>query len=74
MAVTAVEQTNRLRIRFEEGVDPDTGRMKTSSVSWGNVKPAAPDQDVWDVAVALSGLSDKAVYDVFLNEGKLLTE
>jgi hypothetical protein len=74
MAVTAVEQTNRLRIRFEEGLDPDTGRMKTSSVSWGNVKPAAPDQDVWDVAVALTDLSDKAVYDVFLNEGKLLTE
>lgn len=74
MAVTAVEQTNRLRIRFEEGLDPESGRMKTSSVSWGNVKPAAPDQDVWDVAVALTDLSDKAVYDVFLNEGKLLTE
>ena len=74
MVVTAVEQVNRLRIRFEEGLDPDTGRMKTSSVSWGNVKPAAPDQDVWDVAVALTDLSDKTVYDVFLNEGKLLTE
>jgi hypothetical protein len=26
------------------------------------------------VAVALTDLSDKSVYDVFLNEGKLLTE
>jgi len=74
MAVTAVEQINRLRIRFEEGIDPDSGKMKTSSQSWGNVKAEAPDQDVWDVATALSGLSDKTVYDVFLNEGKLLTE
>jgi len=74
MAVTAVEQTNRLRIRFEEGLDPESGRMQTSSQSWGNVKAAAPDQDIWDVSVALSGLSDKSVYDVFLNEGRLLTE
>jgi len=74
MAVTAVEQTNRLRIRFEEGLDPESGKLKTSSQSWGNVKAAATDQDVWDVAVVLSGLSDKTVYDVFLNEGKLLTE
>ncbi len=74
MAVTAVEQTNRLRIRFEEGLDPESGKLKTSSQSWGNAKAAATDQDVWDVAVVLSGLSDKTVYDVFLNEGKLLTE
>ena len=74
MAVTAVEQINRLRIRFEEGIDSETGKMRTSSQSWGNVKAEAPDQDVWDVATALSGLSDKTVYDVFLNEGKLLTE
>ena len=31
MAVTAVEQVNQLRIRFEEGLDPETGRMRTSS-------------------------------------------
>ena len=74
MAVTAVEQVNRLRIRFEEGLDPETGRMTTSSQSWGNVKAATPDQDVWDVVLAISALSDKTVFDVLLNEGKLLTE
>jgi len=74
VAVTAVEQVNRLRIRFEEGLGPETGRMRTSSQSWGNVKAAAPDQDVWDVASALFALTDKTMYDVFLNEGKLLTE
>ncbi|MCX6090317.1 MAG: hypothetical protein NTX88_08145 [Candidatus Atribacteria bacterium] len=41
MAVTAVEQVNWLHIRFEEGLDPESGRMQTSSPSWGNVKAAA---------------------------------
>lgn len=69
MVVTAVEQVNRLRIRFEEGLDPESGRMRTSFQSWGNVKAEAPDQDVWDVANTLVILTDKTVYDVLLNEG-----
>jgi hypothetical protein len=39
-----------------------------------NIKAEAPDQNVWDIATTLLGLSDKTLYDKFLNEGKLLTK
>ncbi|MCX6088798.1 MAG: DUF1659 domain-containing protein [Candidatus Atribacteria bacterium] len=74
MAVIATEQVNRLRIRFENGTNPTTGSAIFVTNSWGNVKAAAPDQDVYDTANALVALSSLTPHDVLLNEGKDLSE
>ena len=46
---------SRLRIRYEVGLD-DEGNPRYSTRTYSGVKPAAADQDAYDVAVVISGL------------------
>ncbi|MEN3203587.1 MAG: DUF1659 domain-containing protein [Atribacterota bacterium] len=71
--VVVVEQPNRLRIRVQIGENPDNGRPLTRTVSF-RVKENASYQDIYDVALALSGLLAYPVFDISLTENKVLTE
>lgn len=70
--VVVVEQPNRLRIRVQIGERPD-GRPIIESLSY-RVKERASHQDIYDVALAISGLLNPPVYDIRLTEDKLLTD
>lgn len=72
--VIVVEQPNRLRIRFNQGMDPETGKPIIRSQSWGGIKPQAEQQDVYDVAYELAQLSQHSVFEYLLEEDKSLTE
>lgn len=63
---------SRLRIRFEVGVD-DEGNPRYSTRTYSGVKPAAADQDVYDIAAVLSGLQVYPMVSVTrVNESELV--
>ena len=63
---------SRLRIRYEVGLD-DNGNPRYSTRTYSGVKPTAGDQDVYDVAVVLSGLQVYPVVSVTrVNEAELV--
>jgi len=73
MAVIVTPFDSRLGIRFIHGQDPE-GRDILRSRSWGRIKSEFGDQAVYDVAVALAGLCEKAVHDYRRYDTKELSE
>jgi len=71
--VVVTEQPNRLRMRLQVGENPDNGRPLTRTLSF-RVKENATYQDLYDVALALSGLLAYPVFDITLTENKVFTE
>lgn len=70
--VVVVERPNRLRIRVKIG-ERENGRPIIQSLSY-LVKETANHQDIYDVALAISGLLAYPVEEIVLTEDKLLTE
>lgn len=66
MAVVKHAELSRLMIKVQTGVDA-TGKPVLRNRTFSGVKAAATDQDVYDVAAALSGLQEHAV-DAVLRE------
>lgn len=64
MAVNKVAASSALRLELQHGVDVE-GNPVYRDRSMGNVKSAAPAQDVYDVAVALAGLQEHALNGVY---------
>ena len=63
---------SRLRIRYEVGLD-DEGTHRYSNRTYSGVKPAAADQDDYDVAVVISGLQVYPMVSVTrVNEAELV--
>lgn len=48
---------SKLKLKYEIGTD-DNGNPKYSTRTYSGIKPAAEDQDVYDVAVAFAGLQE----------------
>jgi hypothetical protein len=71
--VIVQELPNRLRIRFDEGIDPETGKSILRSKSYGNIKTGVPPQVVYDFGVALALLCANPVVDYIFEEDKALT-
>jgi hypothetical protein len=63
MALVVTPNSSRLTLTMNIGND-DEGRPIFRSRSYSGVKPAAADQDVYDVALVLEGLQQNAVEEV----------
>jgi len=72
--VVTVPRDSALQFRLVVGTNPDTGAPIIQSKSFSNIKSAALDQDVYDVATALTGLQKYTVDEIRLEKESQLTE
>ncbi|HSV31611.1 MAG TPA: DUF1659 domain-containing protein [Atribacteraceae bacterium] len=68
----SIPYNGRVVLRFVTGTHPTTGNPIISARSWGNVKPEAADQAVYDIAVGLASLGVFSVADIRRFENKIL--
>lgn len=55
MAVVSVAKSNQMALVLQDGTD-EKGKPKLKRKTYGNVKKDAVQQDIYDIAAALSGL------------------
>ena len=72
--VITVPRDSSLQFRLAIGVNPETGAPIIISKTFGKVKSTALDQDVYDVATALTGLQKYPLDEIRLERESLLTE
>jgi len=72
--VVTVPRDSALQFRLVVGTNPDTGAPIIQSKTFGKIKSAALDQDVYDAATALVGLQKYAVDEIRLEQESQLTE
>ena len=72
--VITVPRDSSLQFRLVVGTNPLTGAPIINSKSFGNIKSAALDQDVYDTANALIGLQKYTVDEIRLGKESQLTE
>ncbi|QZY55852.1 DUF1659 domain-containing protein [Crassaminicella profunda] len=73
MAVSAKLGPSKVKITFSNGVD-EKGKEKRRSKSYSNIKPAANDQDIYDVATTLIGLQNSKALEVQRLDEKEIVE
>jgi len=72
--VITVPRDSALQFRLVVGTNPETGAPIINSKSFAKIKPAALDQDAYDVATALVGLQKYTVDEIRLEKESQLTE
>ena len=72
--VITVPRDSSLQLRLVVGTNPDTGAPIVQSKTFGNIKAAALEQDVYDTATALVGLQKYTVDEIRLGKESQLTE
>jgi len=72
--VVTVPRDSSLQLRLVIGTNPDTGAPIIQSKTFGNIKAAALEQDVYDAATALVGLQKYTVDEIRLGKESQLTE
>lgn len=72
--VITVPRDSSLQFRLVVGTNPLSGAPIINSKSFGNIKSAALDQDVYDTANALIGLQKYTVDEIRLGKESQLTE
>ncbi len=72
--VITVPRDSSLQLRLVVGTNPDTGAPIVNSKTFGSIKSAALDQDVYDTATALVDLQKYTVDEVRLEKESQLTE
>ncbi len=72
--VITVPRDSSLQLRLVVGTNPETGAPIISSKTFGNIKSAALDQDVYDAANALVGLQKYTIDEIRLEKESQLTE
>jgi len=72
--VVTVPRDSALQFRLVVGTNPDTGAPIIQSKTFGKIKSAALEQDVYDAATALVGLQKYAVDEIRLEKESQLTE
>ena len=72
MAVVKTPQNSRIGIVIANGVS-STGTEQVKTLRFSNVKPTATDQDMYDVAVSLSGLMASALVEIVRTDEANLT-
>ena len=72
--VITVPRDSSLQFRLVVGTNPLSGAPIINSKSFGNIKSAALDQDIYDVATALVGLQKYTVDEIRLGQESQLTE
>ena len=64
MAVTVGNNPAGLRLKFDLGKDPLTGKTKVKSKTFSNVKHNASNEDVYEVASSLQSLQENPVIEI----------
>ena len=72
MAVVQTPQDSRIGVVIANGVS-STGATVLKTLRFSNVKPAATDQDMYDVAVSLSGLMASSLVKIVRTDEAVLT-
>jgi hypothetical protein len=72
MAVVKTPQNSRIGIVIANGVS-STGAEPVKTLRFSNVKPTATDQDMYDVAVSLSGLMASSLVEIVRTDEANLT-
>lgn len=72
--VIAVPRDTKLQFRLVTGTNPETGAPIIKSKTFSKVKSTALDQDVYDVAVALTGIQKYTVDEIRIIKESRLTE
>ena len=72
--VITVPRDSSLQFRLVVGVNPLTGAPIIISKTFGKVKSAALEQDIYDTATALTGLQKYTVDETRLGKESQLTE
>jgi len=72
--VVTVPRDSDLQFRLVVGVNPETGAPIINSKTFSKIKSAALEQDVYDVATALTGLQKYPVDEVRFGKESQLTE
>jgi hypothetical protein len=73
MPVTVNSKDSKLKITYLLGTDTN-GRDIKSSKTYGNIKPLASDEDIYDVATVLNGLQENTVLNVERLDQKEIVE
>lgn len=73
MSVTSVKSGSSLVIQFKQGVNKK-GENIIKAQKFSNVKPAASDQDIYDVARAFETLMVEPLVEIFRNDENSLAE
>ncbi|WP_270943325.1 DUF1659 domain-containing protein [Romboutsia lituseburensis] len=58
MAVVATKNPTGLKLKLSAGKDPETDKMIVKSRTYGNVKPSASNDDMYEVGELIFGLMD----------------
>ena len=64
MPVTVLNNQSGLRLKFDLGMNPLTGKTKVKSKTFSNVKYNASNEDVYAVALALESLQEYQVIEI----------
>lgn len=73
-AVITIPRDSSLQFRLVVGINPLTGAPIIISKTFGKVKSAALEQDIYDTATALTGLQKYTVDETRLGKESQLTE
>ena len=72
--VITVPRDSALQFRLVVGTNPESGAPIINSKSFARIKPAALDQDIYDVATAIVGLQKYTVDEIRFGQESQLTE
>lgn len=73
MAVTSMPLGSALLVQVQTGVD-GSGNPVVRTRRWANIKAAATDQDVFDVANVIAGLQMHPVVDIIRQDSEDLEQ
>lgn len=74
MAVVVTKKPSGLKLRYDCGKDDETGKSIVKSKTYANISPDALDQDVYDVAAAISSLQSNTLLSVSKIDTNTLSE
>lgn len=74
MAIIITENPSGLKMKFDCGKDPITGRSKVKTKTYSNLKHDALDADLYDVSVIISDLQVNSVLEVTRVDSSILSE
>lgn len=74
MAIVKESEESRISIRVVNGTNAAGGNVY-KTMSFSNVKPTAPDQDIYDVGFSLAGLQSKSLVEIIrADQASLISE
>lgn len=74
MAIVTTKNPSGLKMRFDCGTDELTGKIKTKSKTYSNVKPSASSDNIYQVGQALANLQKHDLLEIARVDNTTLSE